>query len=130
MSVFIKSEAAARILKAADAVKPNALGKVDVMEQIAAMQAESVAIMRASIQDEQDRQQNGTAWMRSGQLAKHFGVSKHQILDWLTPLIATNSVRMISPKGLDGKSGHTRYSVADAERAWLVTPHVKGDRHA
>ncbi|MDO4817463.1 MAG: hypothetical protein Q3986_03445 [Akkermansia sp.] len=130
MSVFIKSEAAARILKAADAVQPNALGKVDVMEQIAAMQAESVAIMRASIQDEQEHQQNGTAWMRTGQLAKHFGVTKRQMQDWLAPLIAAGRVRVIVPKGLGGQNGNPRYSVADTERAWLVTPHGKGERHA
>lgn len=123
MSAFIKAEATARIRKAADAVPADALGKVDILEQIAAMQAESVAIMRASIQDEQDHQQNGTAWMRSGQMARHFGVSKHQINDWLAPLVASGAVRVIVPKGIDGQTGHTRYNVQDAERAWMVTPH-------
>lgn len=130
MSVYVKAEATARIRKAADAVPVNALGKVDVLDQIAAMQAETVALMRASIQDEQDHQQGGTAWMRTGQLAKHFGVTKRQMQDWLAPLIAAGKVRVIVPKGLGGQNGNPRYSVADAERAWLVTPHVKGERHA
>lgn len=127
MSVFIKQEAAARIRKAADTAPVNALGKVDVLDQIAAMLAETASIMRASIQDEQDRQQGGTAWMRTGQLAKHFGVTKRQMQGWLAPLIATGKVRVCVPKGLDGQNGNPRYSVTDAERAWLITPHRKGE---
>lgn len=127
MSVFIKAEATARIRKAADTAPVNALGKVDVLDQIAAMLAETAAIVRASIQDEQDHQQGGTAWMRTGQLAKHFGVTKRQMQDWLAPLIAAGKVRVVVPKGLGGQNGNPRYSVADAERAWLVTPHKKGE---
>lgn len=129
MSMFVKSDAITRIRKAADAVAPNALGRVDVLDQIAAMQAEAIATACAAFQDEQDHQQAGAGWMRSGQLAKHIGVSKPQILDYLAPLVASGAVRAMQPKTSDGKAGHMRYNVADVERAWLVKPmrKQKGD---
>ncbi len=119
---FTKAEAVERIRRAADGVPADALGKRDVLEQIAAMQAESVALMRAVVADEQDHAKPRPAWMRAGQMAQHFGVSKPQILDWMAPLVAAGEVRVIVPKSLEGKPGYTRYSVEDAERAWMVQP--------
>lgn len=126
MSVFVKADAVERIRRAAEAVPADALGKRDILEQIAAMQAESVAIARQTLEDERTRGETRAEYMRTGQLARYFSVSKPQLLNWLAPLVAAGKVRVIQPKGIDGTPGHERYRVADLERAWEVTPCGKG----
>lgn len=120
MSVFVKGDAVERIRRAANNVPADAMGNRDVLAQIAAMQAESVAIMRQTMEEEQEHGIK-PAYLRAGQLAKYFGVSKPQFLNWLSPLVAQGLVHAIRPKGIDGSDGHARYKVADLEKAWAVS---------
>ena len=116
MSIFSKTEAMTRMLRAADAVQKNELGKQDVLEQIAAMQAEGLSILRASIEDELEHSKAGALWMTTGQCAKYFGVSKNSFTNWLAPLVIQKKVRTMTPQGVTGGQSWTRYSIADLER--------------
>lgn len=116
MSIFSKAEAVDRMLKAADGVKKNELGKQDVLEQIAAMQAEGLSILRAAIEDELDHSKPDVLWMTTGQCAKRFGVSKNSFVNWAAPLVASKKVRTMTPQGVVGGKSWTRYSIEDLER--------------
>lgn len=116
MSLFSKSEAVERMLKSADNVKKNELGRQDVLEQIAVMITEGLFILRASIEDELEHSKAGTLWMTTGQCAKYFGVSKNSFTNWLAPLVVQKKVRTMTPQGVVGGQSWTRYSIADLER--------------
>ncbi len=115
MSIFSKTEALARMLKAADGVKKNELGKQDVLEQIAVMQAEIVSMLQSTMETHVSNEV-GTEWMTGGQCAKYFGISRNSFFNWLAPLIAAGKVRTMTPQGLHGGKSWTRYSVKDLER--------------
>lgn len=114
--LFSKSEAVTRMLSAADGVQKNELGKQDVLEQIAAMLAEGLYILRASIEEELEHSKAGALWMTTGQCAKYFSVSKNSFTNWLATLVIQKKVRTMTPQGVVGGQSWIRYSIADLER--------------
>lgn len=68
----------------------------------------------------QDKQGTNTQeWMTTGELVTRFGISKSQLLNYITALLERGLVRTWTPISLDGKKGHTRYNVKDIEKAFM-----------
>lgn len=115
MSIFSKTDAVQRMMRAAADVKSNELGKQNVLEQIAAMQAEGLSMLQATMETRGSTEVE-TEWMTGGQCAKYFGISRNSFFNWLAPLVAAGKVRTMTPQGLHGGQSWTRYSVKDLER--------------